>query len=201
MIDESTGKAGLIDISGQDTPEPLYLPKGSIRAIVTILVSVSCWILVFWKRDVPSYLLSLLLTVIAYYFGFRKKVKSAEGRIYDTSARPERPLGLPSGLIRILLSIGFAAAAFWLLLRGKLADLKYLEFIIILGGLILGHFFSRIIVPVKRRSLRLWVNHGKGLLVLIAAIWLSVSLFGETHNQYIELSLAALISFYFGSRS
>ncbi len=69
MLNEETGKAGLVEITEEDIPEPLFMPRGSIRALVTILTALSSWILMLTGRDVPGYVLSLLLSTIGYYFG------------------------------------------------------------------------------------------------------------------------------------
>ena len=72
-----------------------------------------------------------------------------------------------------------------------------------LAGLILGHFFSRILRPVRDTVLYGFVNHAKGGLVLCCAVTLCASLLssGFTLGPYGDLLLAASISFYFGSRS
>ena len=70
MTDTETGKAAFFTPGFKKTTSPLFLPKGSIRALVTIGLALCCWIIVAKSKDVPDYLLSLLLTIIGYYFGF-----------------------------------------------------------------------------------------------------------------------------------
>jgi len=126
LLDKKTGKAAFIDTDEKRIPEPLFLPKGSLRSIMTIAMAVSCWMLILKGKDVPDYLFSLILTIIGYYFGFRKKIRSAESRIFDASAKKEAPLFLPSGFIRFFLIAGFVACALFLYNKGNLKDLKYL---------------------------------------------------------------------------
>lgn len=203
MLDRETGKAGFIEAAEKEIPEPLFLPKGSIRALVTVAMSLSCWLLIFAAKDVPGYLLSLLLTIIGYYFGFRKKIKTAESRIFDASAREEDPLFLPHGVIRVFFIVGFVISGLVLFSAGRLKELRYLEFFVVLLGLILGYAFARVFSSYEGSPLYILINHLKGALVLAAGAYLAYLLVtgGHSELQYVSLLLAAMVSFYFGSRS
>jgi hypothetical protein len=203
MLDTDTGKAGFIEATEKEIPEPLYLPKGSIRALVTVAMSLSCWLLIFAGKDVPGYLLSLLLTIIGYYFGFRKKIKTAESRIFDASAKEEDPLFLPHGVIRVFFTVGFVISGLVLFSVGKLKELQYLEFFVVLFGLILGYVFARVFSSYEGSSLYILINHLKGAVALAAAAYLAYLLVTGRHSdlKYSSLLLSAVISFYFGSRS
>jgi hypothetical protein len=74
-MDPDTRRIALFEDPSAAMPEPLHMPRGSIRALVTLLMAGSCWAMVLRGREVPDYLFSLLLAAIGYYFGFR-----AEGR-------------------------------------------------------------------------------------------------------------------------
>ena len=86
ILDEKSGKAAFYEEAAGQMPEPLHLPRGSIRALVAIAASASAWALIFMDKDVPGSLLSLILAVLAYYFGFRVKVEAAGSRMYDPAA-------------------------------------------------------------------------------------------------------------------
>lgn len=203
MLDEESGKAGFIEVTDKEIPEPLFLPSGSIRGVVTIAMSISCWTLIFRGKDVPGHLLSLLLTIIGYYFGFRKKMKAAESRILDASAKEEEPLFLPHGFVRAFFIAGFFITGIVLFSKGMFRDLKYLEFFIIILGLILGYVFARVFSNYERSALYVLMNHFKGVVVLGAALYLSYLLLTESYTdfRYVSLLLSSVISFYFGSRS
>ena len=203
LQDEAGGRTGLVEIEAREIPEPLYLPKGSVRALVTLLLAVSCWILVFRSTPVPAYLFSLLLTIIGYYFGFRQKVKAAESRIYDAMARAKEPLFMPPGFIRFVLIAGFCASGVWLWRRGRLGELHHLEFFAMLAGLVVGYLYARLMRPVRESSLYLLLNHLKGLVVLASAFALCALLLcgAAPDRQHVALSLSCLVTFYFGSRS
>ena len=79
----------------------------------------------------------------AFHFGFRRKSKSAQSRILDASARVQEPLNLPGGSIRLILILGFAGCAVVLWARRQIINPAYLEFFIILAGLVAGYFPAR----------------------------------------------------------
>ena len=81
MGDEAGTHVALADISAQRIVEPLYLPRGSIRAFVTLILAVSCWVLVCaavlgWglltgiHAKYPHAFLALT-AVVSFYFGSR----------------------------------------------------------------------------------------------------------------------------------
>ncbi|MFH0962609.1 MAG: hypothetical protein V2A58_01210 [Planctomycetota bacterium] len=71
LADKETGRAALIEVEERTIPEPLYLPTGSIRAIATLSMACSCWVMIVARSDVPPYLFSLLLAILGFYFGSR----------------------------------------------------------------------------------------------------------------------------------
>ena len=203
LLDVDTGKAGFIELSTREVPEPLYLPKGSIRALVTMIVAATSWVLILTAQDVPEYLFSLLLTVIGYYFGIRTKLKAAESRIFDASTKEPEPLSLPTGFIRLFLTVGFLVCGVVLYRRELLGEAKYLEFFIILSGLIVGYVYARLFSKSEASPAYILLNHVKGVVVLAAAGCLAFLFIGGAHAAYgpLALVLSAAISFYFGSRS
>lgn len=143
--------------------EPLGLPKGSIRAIATLVTAGCSWGLLFAGGPVPDYVLDLLLTIIGYYFGFRHKVREAGIGAGDVPAKSPEPLGLPGGTIRMMLIAGFGVSTAILFSRGQLRSPAYLEFFLILAGLIAGYFFSRLSAGIAGSRTGRMVNHAKGL--------------------------------------
>lgn len=203
MLDASTKHVGLVPLGRADLQEPLGLPRGSVRAISTLTTASCCWTLIFIGRPVPGYVLSLLMTTIGYYFGFRQRVKAAGSRIIDAAARPKEPLNLPGGSIRTLLIFGFAVTGVVLSARGQLTDPAYLEFFVILAGLVAGYFFARFFKATVSPGAMNFIGHAKGTLVIGATVVLAVVLLTGAYVGLprIGLTLACLISFYFGSRS
>ena len=204
IVEGKDGRVALIEEREQEIPEPLWLPKGSIRGAATISMAVACWLLIILGHDVPAYLLSLLLAVLGYYFGFRTKMKAAESRIVDAAAEAAQPLYLPSGVIRVFLIAGFVVSGVILLHRGLLADdLEYLGFFVVLGGLVVGYVFGRSLAKARGSRTVIAVNHVKGLVVLLACAVLCVFFLTQTHTQHPKAAmiLCAIVTFYFGSRT
>ena len=203
LLDEASHRAGFVPLDTTAVREPLNLPRGSVRATATLATAGCCWMLVLLNAPVPGYLLSLLLTIIGYYFGFRRKAKSAQSRILDASARVQEPLNLPGGSIRLVLILGFTACALVLWARREIINPAYLEFFLILAGLVAGYFFARLSRGAVGSAPGNLINHAKGFLVLAATGALVVLLLGGmyTDQPRLGLTLACAISFYFGSRS
>ena len=207
LLDEDTGKIGLVEQDVKDVPEPLFLPKGSIRAGVAILMACSCWWLVVFDKDVPGYLLGLLLTVLGYYFAFRSRVKAADSHIFDATATPEEPLFLPAGFVRKFFIGGFIVSGVILAVRGAFTEAKHLEFFIILAGLVFGYAVAKAVQALGMASLSVAFNHVKGIAVIVVAGWLTVLFLSGEYASYTGsdaatvIVLCAVISFYYGSRT
>jgi DNA-directed RNA polymerase subunit RPC12/RpoP/peptidoglycan/LPS O-acetylase OafA/YrhL len=188
--------------------EPLLLPKGSIRALVTLILAISCWCLILRNKIVPSYLFSLILTITAYYFASRKQQTdpslSTIKRRDDEIGYQDLPLYLPSGVIRFFLISGFVLTGLMSFSQGRLTNLEYLEFFVILTGFIIGYIFSKITAGFAGYAGYNIMNHIKGAVVLIASITVAGLLLSNPSGQNIEyfrLGMCCLISFYFGSKS
>ena len=204
MLDAETGRAAFFAPPAPDTPHPLYLPQGSVRAMVSLGLAGACWGQVLLGRQVPGALLSLLLTVIGFYFGFRSRGGSGRDRIFDASVYAEPPLFLPAGVIRKVLLAGFAVSACVLYFRNQLSDRELMSFFLILFGLILGHLFGRAFGKVQGSGLYASIGHLKALVVLAAAALVILLILSDRWREARQIPLATLclvISFYFGSRS
>ena len=186
-------------------PGPLFLPKGSIRALVGITLGACCWVIVFAGRQVPNGLLSLALAVLSYYFGLRSGDDEEEDGpppVRHVSAR-RLPLFMPTGVVRLVLSLGFVISGIFLMITKGL-DGEAVEFFVIFFGLIVGYVFAKFTRGRSRGRLWRIVHHIKGALVLIATACLAyLVLIGPpngTARIYVTV-LSATISFYYGSRS
>ncbi len=179
------------------------MPKGSIRAIATLVTAGCSWGLLFTGGPVPDYVLDLLLTIIGYYFGFRQKVRETGGRVSDASVRAPEPLGLPGGTIRMMLIAGFGIStrdSF----RARTTRIVGLRGVLSHPG---GPDRRVLLLCLSRRRSRavaraVLINHAKGVIVLIATVQLAVLLLrGHAEQSHLGLTMACIISFYFGSRS
>ncbi|MEN8127241.1 MAG: hypothetical protein ABFR90_05480 [Planctomycetota bacterium] len=202
LIDEDSQRVGFVSVDEIALANPLGLPKGSIRAVTTILLSLSCWILILINSTAPGYLLGLLLTVTGYYFAFRKK-DGTQKRFYDVATPLQSPLSLPSGSIRNVLIIGFFISAIVLLARKRFMEPAYIEFFLILTGFIAGHLLTKILPHVRHATVLNCLNHLKALIVLGAVVVFCIIMLAGHHERlwHVAIALSCIISFYFGSRS
>jgi hypothetical protein len=187
-------------------PEPLHLPKGSIRALTTLLTAGTCWLLVYRGQPIPGCLLGLLLAMIGYYFGFRKGHAAPHAVAPASGGEPRaaaEPLHLPGGSIRFLLIGGFVLSAFWLIGQRQFMQAEVLEFYAVFFGLVVGHVFGRITARSAGSPGAIAANHAKGVVVLAASFALAALLLNRDIpdlGPWPLLGLSALISFYFGSK-
>jgi hypothetical protein len=203
-MDFESGKAAFFEQTTRQIPEPLWIPKGSIRALVALAMAISCWYLILTGQPVPGYLFGLLLTSIGYYFGFRIKLEAAQSRILDPAAEVKEPLFLPAGCIRGLLIIGFGTCGILLYLQNGFANPAYLEFFIILSGLIVGYGFRKVLFRGDPSDLLIALNHLKGLVALVTAGYLMYLFVGggyATASTARVMVPSCILSFYYGSRS
>jgi len=192
-----------INVSDRGKGEPLGLPRGSIRATVTITISLACWIMFTAGSEVPNYLLNLILIMVGYYFAFRTGPINLKGVSDVTTKDSKPPLYMPKGIIRWIIIGGFILAGVVLAVRGDAFSDIYIEFYFILIGLSIG-FLSR---SIRRQLIKVelpgFIKHGRGIIVLSVAILLFFIFVFNIHDDVpplvVRLSIATL-GFYFGSR-
>ncbi|MEA3559814.1 MAG: hypothetical protein U9R75_11225 [Candidatus Thermoplasmatota archaeon] len=193
-----------IDVRDKGRGEPLGLPRGSVRAFVMLLVSLTCWIMFLMGQDVPHYLLNLALIMIGYYFAFRGQGYLLKGLPAVETKDTKQPLHMPKGFIRWIVIGGFLISMVALLVTGGMKGHNYIEFFFILSGLVLGYISKKVRLGLLKMETPGIIKHGRSVLVLSISIFLFlVFLFGILENVGalpIRLSIA-VIGFYFGSRS
>src|SRR2546425_4883377 len=89
-------------------PEPLRLPRGSVRGTIAIFVTATYGYLLLLGKTVPAVVVNAVVVVIAFYFG----THTATSR---PAVPPGQPVPRPPRLVRALLLIGFAGLALWFL--------------------------------------------------------------------------------------
>lgn len=204
----------------------LGLPSGSIRAVLAVLIFATTWGLLVLrpKEEVPDYLGDLLFVIMGHYFASRGRADQGMGD--ETGREPgPPPLWLPSGTIRLVLIAGSAAVAVVLYRRGQLSapgkNPGVITLLLVAGfllGVVMnaaaswwrgrGHLRHRVFEDV-----RALVSIAAGV-ALVALVWNRLfpvfppeqaeALF----DRWVDLgrlgpehALAAVVGFYFGSRS
>ncbi len=202
----------------------LGLPAGSVRALLAVLVFATVWgmLLLRPSQEVPDYLSALMFVIMGHYFAIRKR-DAAEAAPGDEPGPP--PLFLPRGSIRLLLAAGSAAVAVVLYKRGVLTRIDRnpgVTTLLLVGGFLIGVILNALTgwwrARVKRRhraieDVQALAAMAAGV-VLVALIWnrmFAVVPIAEVESIFNSLGhlgrlgpehlLAAVIGFYFGSRS
>jgi hypothetical protein len=202
------------------TVHALGLPSGSIRALLAILVFGTVWALLLVQpgAEVPDYLRDLLFIIMGHYFAARHRTSE------DPESGPP-PLFLPRGSVRFLLVAGSVAVAVLLFRRGQLNSLDHnpgAVTLLLVGGFLLGVAMNAAMSWWRSRGHRppRLVEDVRALLSMAAAglliflVWnrplqlvppgeidrlippgIHLGRFGPEHL------LAAVVGFYFGSRS
>lgn len=52
--------------------QPIYLPKGSVRAIILILLTLFIFLNTWFNKETPEIILTIWAGTIGLYFGIRK---------------------------------------------------------------------------------------------------------------------------------
>jgi hypothetical protein len=198
----------------------LGLPSGSVRALLAVGIFATTWGLLLFRptQVVPDYLGDLLFIIMGHYFAVRNRAAQ------EREPGPP-PLYLPRGSVRLVLVIGCVAVAVLLHLRGQLTSLDRnpgVVTLLLVGGFLLGVAVNAVTVWWLGEGHRppRFVEDLRAILSLAAAIlliflvwsrcflpfpsvwidgflaeWIRLGRFGPEHV------LAAIVGFYFGSRS
>src|SRR4051812_11631093 len=101
--------------------DPLGLPAGSVRALLTFMVLAMFAVLLLSPEDtpepIPLYLYFLLFLILGHYFAARANPHTPAG------APGRHPLFLPRGAIRFLVVVGFVAVFAW----GYYSDPRFVD--------------------------------------------------------------------------
>jgi len=196
----------------------LGLPSGSIRALLALSILALLWLLALNPpakgHQLPFtfiYLQILMVLILAHYFG-------AHGTTIRGPGAQKSPLGLPRGSVRLLLLAGYAGLAYYLY-RTK-PDFQMPEkanFVImvalLLSGFFVGHYLTALVrafsgpqLPYAFQDFQAWLAllavFGLGILVIIHLfINPSVSPENVIPSVHVDMVLAAIVGFYFGSRT
>lgn len=60
--------------------EPLWLPRGSIRAIISLIIISSAIMIYLLMGELPDWLISAFGTAYGFYFGSRERAGGVVGR-------------------------------------------------------------------------------------------------------------------------
>ncbi len=202
----------------------LGLPAGSVRALLAVLVFATVWgmLLVRPSQEVPDYLSDLMFVIMGHYFATRKRTAAAAAPGEEPGPPP---LYLPRGSIRLVLATGSIAVAAVLYRRGEFSNIDRnpgVMTLLLVGGFLIGVILNAVVgwwrARVKRthraiEDIQALAAMGAAI-VLVALIWnrmfpivptadfdAVVGGWGHFGRLGPEHLLAAVIGFYYGSRS
>jgi len=198
----------------------LGLPSGSIRALLAILIFATVWcsILMQPTREIPDYLGDLLFIIMGHYFAARRRAAS------EPEPGPP-PLFLPRGSVRLFLLAGSVLIAVLLYQRGQLTPVDRnpgVVTLLLVGGFLLGVALNVVAAwwqdrghrtPRFLEDLRAIVSLAAAIALVLLVVNRFVRFVPPAHiddllSQWVHLGrlgpehfLAAIVGFYFGSRS
>jgi hypothetical protein len=201
-------------------PYPLGLPKGTVRATITLLFFLSAALLIFMNKDVPNSLATTILIVVSFYYGTRKGIPPATEMLKKKKAeKGETAFNMPANSVRTVIFAGFIVLTVKILISpaGTYNEIPefILEGLVMIAGFVGGSFLSRFIKLFQDDQeepglLAKIVLHGKALVVIAVTIvacllylvtGLEIISSMDTGIVYITGWAAnLLIGFYFGSR-
>jgi hypothetical protein len=203
--------------------QPLGLPAGSVRALLTLMVFGIVWTLMLQPEEkhvgIPLFLFYLMFLILGHYF-------AAHGNsIRGQNTGSNSPLHLPRGSIRTVIFLGFAGVIAYryyvyrdveklFVLEKPLVEQPYLPFVLV-GAFFLGLFISRTVgrMVMGPSGQAGWFQDVQAWIALVATVILVVLiLILFVINPSVEPDLrvdvptlecvcAAIISLYFGMRS
>lgn len=195
---------------------PLGIPRGSIRALLTILVVGFIVMQTSQKQTIGLLWSETLMIMLAHYFTSRRFVElprelreqlEAEGKIPQDA----NPLYLPKHSIRGLIVLSFAGLAWYLHREGRLLDPKPLTILGPVAGYFLG-ILAKVVVGWFRKEGGTkpanWWDDVKALATLLivgATVAVEISNLGKQlpfgiSQEQLESTMLTLVLFYFGSR-
>jgi hypothetical protein len=189
---------------------PLGLPRGSVRAVLTLLIVSVVVVNLLRGREVEALWIESLMIALAHYFTSRRFIHfpadvmarlEAEGHV----EQEPRPLYLPRHSIRAIIVVAFVGVAVYLYREGRLQTQTLL---------ILGVIFAYLLGIVARAVRKWWTKGEKGpalrsfadvkaLAVLSILTYVAVAHMCDRPDlapQALRNVALGLVLFYFGSR-
>ncbi|HYV08571.1 MAG TPA: hypothetical protein VEL81_03230 [Thermoplasmata archaeon] len=185
-------------------PEPLRLPRGSVRGGIAVLVTATYGYLLILGPTVPTVVVNAVVVVVAFYFG--SHATATPPRAPSAPPPPHRPR-----LVRALLLLGFLGLAGWFLWQYRTlsgipsALVAVLE---VLGGYVGGYAVSWLVhrrahtSPLRKRLATFFRDATAiGALGLTGYICYAFATNqGSAFAGHAEDALSLVVTFYFGSR-
>lgn len=196
---------------------PLGLPRGSVRAMLILMIMGTIWVLLLMPGNVavPLYLWYLLFLTTGAYFAGRAQTRD----------KGPAPLYLPRGSVRMLIIVGFFGIVGYAIFKDPsgfankpmLSPLDKNE-TLLLPTVMIGAFLLGVVVnaacekilhrpdgmPAWYQDVQAWVSV-LAVLGLGAQVILELVIFPSLANPpslpNLQMLLSSVIAFYFGART
>lgn len=192
-------------------PHPLGLPRGTVRATVTLLFLFSTSYLILVDKTVPESLISTFTILCALYYGMRKDSFSASNSSQIGKKKGETAFNLPAFTVRITIFMIFLFLGIKILYFGTSAQnltVFLYKIVYVISGFILGTILSKMggifgNNPSEQNFIEKIFFHGKALVVIALCLITNYFFISEISNNdtmIIEAITSIVIGFYFGNR-
>jgi len=152
---------------GKIKGEPLGMPRGTIRALNTLLIVTIPFNYLFLGEEIPGMITNAIFILMAFYFQTRKSGKEKLKRVVKYVKNPElldkeeeppkHPLYLPKFTVRISLVVILSAIIVINYLGPNVSfetTNTLLDILIIISSYIVGAFFRNISVSREKKRLK-----------------------------------------------
>ncbi|MFW9853807.1 MAG: hypothetical protein ACFFFG_02010 [Candidatus Thorarchaeota archaeon] len=194
---------------------PLWLPKGSIRALLTISVALTTLFMVLvTKEQIPRALGNVLIVSVAFYYSTRASTPlfTEKADLPDLESPP--PLYLPTRTVRVSLAIIVILSVVITFFKQQEIPIFMITVILTIFGFILGIIIKKIVIKVfppktgQKGQVKEILEHFQAAVILLVVMGVcginivSVIIPMDSgrivmFNQILELA----IGYYFGSRT
>ncbi len=182
-------------------PYPLGLPKGSVRATITMLLSIDLLLLTFEQNTLAERFAAMTVVALTFYFGGKMRASAIVPHDVDAS---QRAWGLPAGTIRTFLIILYSSSSAYIYYIEGTIPKYIIEIMYLIAGYLLGRLFQKLFLRFKKNEKNNGiVDHLKAIVVLITTILvIYLSQVDPLNSLTILLILInnILLGFYFGAR-
>ncbi|MFW9930675.1 MAG: hypothetical protein ACFFD1_14900 [Candidatus Thorarchaeota archaeon] len=193
-------------------PYPLGLPRGTVRAIITLLFMLSTSYLILIDKHVSPNLISTFLVLCALYYGMRKeKSVISQDKSNRQTSRGETAFGLPAFTVRVTIFMILIILSVKILYFGTTSQdfsTSFYIIVYIIAGFLIGTILEKLggifgNDPFEQNLLEKIFFHGKAIIVILLSLITNYFyIIGETSSEVevLEVVTAIFIGFYFGNR-
>jgi hypothetical protein len=151
---------------GKVESEPLGMPRGTVRALITIMLVAFPFRYIIFGGEIPGLIINVIFIVVAFYFEARRTEREKLKQIVDEIKRPDifvgdlkkekKPLYLPKYSVRFLIVVILVIVQILIFLRGITFQVTntLTDLLLIIGLFIIGAFFRSILKSRERKKIR-----------------------------------------------